>query len=945
MAIKVPAANGHHDHRSQSIYGDLIAVNRVKRIVAQVIEARNGSLGNGSSGLTTNAGPFTARAGWLESGGEDDLDSRRSIWDECGYPATRFMNAQRWQTLHDRDAIAATVNEAMARYAWQVTPDVYEKERGKVITPTDKAWKELGTQLRYGGMPDYFGEVGGGPIEEVLERANALSGIGRFGVIVYGLNDGLGWDKAVPGIVEDGSQPAEQHVDEQTGKPITSDSGQPVIRVNRGGSQRYSLNFVKPMTEGRKLGYMNAFSEHMVRPNRFESNKDSPRFGRPVSYQVTFQDPKNPVWGVGIPITTQHVHWTRVQHIADTVDTYGSSVIFGVPRCQSVLNNIMALQKLYHGGAEGFWKFALPYLFMTTHPQLGGDVDVDDESLKDMVEEMMNGLQKAGILSGMDAKMVGGNSADPSGQINVHLEAIAMKKRMPVRILKGSERGEMSSAQDDDSWDDQVVRYQTGYCTNGLVRPCVNMMIWYGVIPAPSSPKGLRCEWPDVTSMSSEQRAQLASTRAQAMSTYVNGGISQIMTLYDFYTRELHYSEEEAQQIINNVIGQEDDQDYDEQTEDPPEETQDWVPPAQGEEGQPPADGQGTETATKDIGEDPNGLGGTLPTEPRRTQRAVGNEEWQPPTDNIWTDEARAAAAEARKAHMSQSPEEVLKAHGGMVHKLAKQYADRNNLEDLKQEGNLGLLEAHQSFDPEKGAAFGTHAFYKVRARVQDAARRMKRQPQATGEHGAETTFDPVDTAPAETHDPVEGIHEAMKDLDSRSQAIVKSYYGLGGSEAKDFQQIGEEHGITKQRAGQIHAAAIARLKGSKVLGNQRAAEDLEQLEWISVIDEEQVYSVTNSNPQGINQYTHGTITDAKGKETTYEVVPDVDVHGAKVDRSKFRAQRVIKLPHEPPGSRYVYDFTRHKTFDEAKAEAIQRHDMDLREHRGKAKTTATANG
>lgn len=538
---------------------------RVQRLVAEVVANRNPLAGLASRGPVANAGPFTARATWLESGGEDDLDPRRSVWDECGYPATRFVSPQRWQILHDRDAVAATVNEAMVRYAWQVTPEIYERERGKVTTAWEKAWRELGASMRSGGLPDHFGEDEGSPVLEVLERANALSGIARFGAIVYGLDDGLGWDKPVPGIDEQGSVEGEMLVDKD-GKPVLDEGGQPAFTVNKSADPRYTLNLATPdnprlmaRTEGRKLGYMNAFPESMVRIASFEVNKRSPRFGMPTAYHVTFQDPRNPVWGTGLPVATERVHWTRVQHVVDTVHTYGSSQVFGVPRCQTVLNNVLALQKLYHGGPEGFWKHCFPYLFLETHPQLGGDVDVDDEALRDMIEEMMNGLQKAGVMTGMTARTVGGAVADPTAQVNLHLEAIAMKKRMPVRILKGSERGELSSAQDDDSWNDQVIHYEKGYVTPGLLRPMVNRLCWYGVLRPPEEPKGLRVFWPDITSMSAEQRSRVAQSRTSAMAQYWQGSVAQGMTWFDYLTRELGYKDEEALRIVSNAMGAEQD--------------------------------------------------------------------------------------------------------------------------------------------------------------------------------------------------------------------------------------------------------------------------------------------------------------------------------------------------------------------------------------------------
>lgn len=552
--------NGDRWHSSGSVYGDLIMVNRVREAVGEVMERRAQR-----AALTANA-PSSLSGRMLDGGLADDLDPRRSIFDECGYPSTAAMSPVKWQHLHDRDIVAATVNEVMVRHAWQRPPEIYESEKGKVVTPFERAWKELAGQLRNDGVPDVFADDEGSPVLECLERANALSGIGRFGLIVYGLDDGEGWNKPVPGMLEQGSKPGEIVMDKD-GNPVLNAKGQPTVRVDKGNEQRYVLNFASPdnpdlvpATEGRKLRYMNAFPEHMVNVTRWETNKRSPRFGRPVEYQVFFQDPAGSAWSAGVPLSSERVHWSRVQHVVDSTHAYGSSTVLTAPRCLTPLNNILALQKLYHGGPEGFWKHCFPYLFLETHPQLGGDVDVDDEALKDMIEEMMNGLQKAGVMSGMSAKTVGGSIADPTAQVNLHLAAVAMKIRVPMRILTGAITGGLGSTGPADAeyreFNKQVAHYETGYLTPMLLRPCVNFLCWTGILPQPSKPRSAKCAWPDLTKMDAAQLADVAAKRASAMTQYWQGSLAQGMTWHDFLVKELGYDEAEALAIVDNAMGQ-----------------------------------------------------------------------------------------------------------------------------------------------------------------------------------------------------------------------------------------------------------------------------------------------------------------------------------------------------------------------------------------------------
>lgn len=67
--------------------------------------------------------------------------------------------------------------------------------------------------------------------------------------------------------------------------------------------------------------------------------------------------------------------------------------------------------------------------------------------------------------------------------------------------------------------------------------------------------------------------------------------------------------------------------------------------------------------------------------------------------------------------------ERLLLGHLGLVVRVAERYARRYScfglpLDDLIQEGNLGLMEALDAFDPEQGARFATYAVGSVRSHI-----------------------------------------------------------------------------------------------------------------------------------------------------------------------------------------------------------------------------------
>ena len=64
----------------------------------------------------------------------------------------------------------------------------------------------------------------------------------------------------------------------------------------------------------------------------------------------------------------------------------------------------------------------------------------------------------------------------------------------------------------------------------------------------------------------------------------------------------------------------------------------------------------------------------------------------------------------------------VVQAHLGLVHEVAREFANRGMLlEDLIGEGNLGLIRAAQEYDPSVGTRFSTYAYYWIREAIRTA--------------------------------------------------------------------------------------------------------------------------------------------------------------------------------------------------------------------------------
>ena len=422
------------------------------------------------------------------------LDPRRNMDDECGYPSTANINDATYQELYDREAIATRVVEVMPEESWLVQPAVFEDEDSDTVTKFEDAWNNLGSMLREESWFEDTNE--GNPILELMYRADVLSGIGHYGVILLGMNDG-----------ESLSQPVEP-------------------------------------SPSRQLLYLRAFPEAMADITQYESDETNPRFGLPTSYNITFSDPRNEQCGVGVPQTTTPVHWSRVLHIADNP---GSSDVFGVPRMRPVLNRLLDLRKFYSGSAEMYWRGAFPGISIETHPQLGGDVEIDADAIRDEMESYMNGLQRYLSLMGASAKSLAPQVVDPSNGIEKQVEAICIQLGIPKRIFIGSERGELSSSQDAKTWQNRVRSRQNKYITPRIIVPFVNRLIQLGVMPVPAQ---FKVGWPDMQEQSPEEQAIIAERRTNSMAKYVGGGVDSLIEPLNYLTRILGYDQDVAVEIL-----------------------------------------------------------------------------------------------------------------------------------------------------------------------------------------------------------------------------------------------------------------------------------------------------------------------------------------------------------------------------------------------------------
>lgn len=377
----------------------------------------------------------------------------RDYYTVLGYD--RQVTNRQYREEYQRGGIAGTIVDVMPDATWRGQMWVEEDEDPNNVTPFEQAWDDLDAKLA---------------LQTKMLRVDKVSRLSTFGVLLIGAPGDL--DEELP-----------------HGKPE-------------------DLLYLTPFGGGGGPG-PTGFAQRTLATDadasvfEFETDPTSRRFGLPLTYQLRRTN-------FASPVLARPVHWTRVIHVAENLL---DDEVYGEPALMRVWNLLQDLTKVTGGGAEAFWLRANQGLHLDIDKDLGvKDATAQVEELKKQSEEYKHQLTRWLRTRGVNVSTLGSDVANFASPADAVLKQIAGAKRIPMRILTGSEMGELASSQDRENFKDQVVGRQEQHVGPNIVRQLVDRFIEYGYLPEPKDgPRAYRVKWPHVQMLTEQERAEGAS--------------------------------------------------------------------------------------------------------------------------------------------------------------------------------------------------------------------------------------------------------------------------------------------------------------------------------------------------------------------------------------------------------------------------------------------------
>ncbi len=404
---------------------------------------------------------------------------KRDMYEVLGYTPT--LTIKEYANKYRRNDIARRIVDAYPDAVWTQQPSIETDDNKDIKTPFEKAFDDMAKRLK---------------LFHYLNRADKLSGLGRYSVLLIGVNDG-------------------------------KDFKEPLEKVGSIDS----------------ISYLMPFSEVNAQITVYDTDVKSERYGLPKTYTLQTGGYAGDASST-MPETSLTVDHSRVIHIAEgTLE----NDVFGTPRLEAIYNRLEDLEKVVGGSSEIFWLNGRGGINLNADKETTID---DPEKLQEHAEAYINQLTRILKTQGMDVKTLNLAVDPPDRHVSVLLDLICGTVAIPKRIIIGSERGELASSQDENNWSNRIIERRENFCEPLILRPFIDKMIEIGALPNEPSYDVI---WPDLTSVSENDKAEIASKKAAAIASYVNAVGADLMIPPEQFVTEimgLEFHQEEIDKLL-----------------------------------------------------------------------------------------------------------------------------------------------------------------------------------------------------------------------------------------------------------------------------------------------------------------------------------------------------------------------------------------------------------
>jgi len=402
----------------------------------------------------------------------DGSGAKRDIYKALGYKKNLVFDD--YLAKYTRNELASTLIEAPVEQTWKLKPRIVDQKKGEKSV-FEKDWNVILKEHK---------------VWHYLSRADRISGIGRYGILFLGLDDGL--------------NPKEE------------------------------------AKKAKKLLYLRPYSEGSLSIQEWENNPKSENYGKPKIYKVTVSSNQ------GSKATqTMEVHCSRVIHIAEGLL---DDDIYGTPRLKTVFNRLQNIELVSGGSAEMFWRGAYPGYGFKAEEGATFDEDALDD-LEDEIQDYLHELRRYMRLQGIEIEELAPQIASPKDHFDILITLVAAGKKIPKRILLGSERGELASNQDERAWLDRMAVRRLDFAEPIILRPFIDKLIKFGIIRPPTDNK-YEIEWVPYYSLDPKDEAQVKKDMMEVVVKYKSTpGIEELLPPEFFLRKWLGLSQDDIDEI------------------------------------------------------------------------------------------------------------------------------------------------------------------------------------------------------------------------------------------------------------------------------------------------------------------------------------------------------------------------------------------------------------